>query len=116
LNVMNTTHHLYIYLRHLILMAQKPQGQLNVATRRIEELFNQAASTDDPIRAKRYVTIARAISMKYRIRLGREYKRKFCKSCNAFLKIGKNCTVRLVNGKKVTRCLECGKVRRIVYK
>ncbi|MCK4635040.1 MAG: ribonuclease P [Candidatus Aenigmarchaeota archaeon] len=68
-------------------------------------------------RSKRYVELARKIGMRYKVRLPKKYKRKICKSCNAYLKPGVNCTVRLVPKERcvVWRCVECGRERRYPY-
>jgi len=62
----------------------------------------------DKKKANFYVNKSRKLAMKYNLRFPREYKRKFCKHCYSFLKIGVNCRVRTKDGKIIYSCLECG--------
>jgi ribonuclease P protein subunit RPR2 len=96
----------------------KPISHERIAKERIAELFRQADEQfkDYPELSRRYVKLARKIAMKYRVRFTKEQKRMFCKACDAYLKQGKNSTIRLQHGKLVLRCSECGFVRRFVYK
>ncbi|MDP2750534.1 MAG: ribonuclease P protein component 4 [Nanoarchaeota archaeon] len=92
--------------------------QKTLAEERISGLFNLADEMieKDKNLAKRYVQLARKISMKYKSRIPSEYKRKFCKKCGSYLKQGKNVTVRLHNSKLIYHCQECGAISRFAYK
>lgn len=92
--------------------------QRGIADSRILELFRLADRKfeKDPQLAKRYVAIARKISMKYNAKIPSEFKRKFCKKCGSYLRQGKNVTVRIKNSHMVYHCHECGAVSRIGYK
>ena len=68
-----------------------------------------------PHLADRYVKIARQLAMKVRLKMPREFKRKYCKFCKCFLVPSKNCRVRLHNGHLVYYCLNCKKITRIGY-
>jgi ribonuclease P protein subunit RPR2 len=85
---------------------------------RISHLFSEAHDVreKDPSLASRYVFLARKLSAKAKVRMRREFKRKFCKHCNSYFVPGKNYTVR-TTGKTVTyTCKNCGKWMRIGYK
>jgi len=95
----------------------KNQSHLDLAHERISTLFEHAAEifNEYPEISRRNITSARKIAMKYRLRLTKEQKMSFCKSCNTYLKKGVNSTVRLQHGKIVLTCKECGFIRRFVY-
>ncbi len=86
-----------------------------IARGRIEILFREAekAFSGDKGLANRYVTLARKIAMKVRLRLPKEYRRKFCRHCYRYLRPGVNARVRTRAGKVVISCLECRKFMRI---
>lgn len=86
-----------------------------LALERIKRLFEAASDSSNDL-AKRYVTMARKIAMKSNLRLPSDLKRKFCRKCNSFFVIGKNCRVRTREGKLIYYCLECKKFTRIPYK
>jgi len=89
--------------------------QKEIAKERIEILFKQAEEifSKNKSLANRYVTLARKIAMKVKIRIPLELKRKFCKHCYKFLKPGKNSRIRTRNGKVIISCFECKKFTRI---
>jgi ribonuclease P protein subunit RPR2 len=72
----------------------------------------------DTALAKRYVGLARKISMRTRVRIPREKKRYLCKNCHEPLVPGKNARVRLHpgNSRIIISCLSCGAVRRYPYR
>lgn len=89
-----------------------------IAKERISILFKEAGSafSKDKKLAHRYVTLARKIAMKYKVRIPRELKRKYCKHCYRFLMPGKNCRVRNKDGGTVYYCLECKRYMRFPYR
>lgn len=95
---------------------KKPEEQKKIAKERIVILFKHADEvfSKDKALANRYVALARKISMKYKVRIPRELKRKFCKHCYKYLKPGVNCRVRTRDGKVVYYCLECKKFMRFL--
>lgn len=99
---------------------RKPEWQENIAKERIAILFDLAEKEFKkyPERSNRYVQLARKIGLRYNIRLSKELKRKFCKSCNTLLIPGLTEKVRMDSKNKtvVRRCLKCGKVYRYPYK
>ena|SRR3989338_9357194 len=84
-----------------------------LALERIKELFEAASKNKDL--AKRYVTLARKISMKSNLRLPSNLKRKFCRNCNSFFN-SKNSRIRTREGKLIYYCLECKKFTRMIIK
>lgn len=92
--------------------------QKEIAKERIKTLFKQAQEvfSKDKGLANRYVTLARKVAMKVRIRIPKELKRKYCKHCYKFLMPGKNSRVRTRDGKVIISCLECKKFMRIEIK
>ncbi len=89
-----------------------------IAISRIKELFSQAESifkTDSKL-ANRYVHLARKISMKSKVHIPTELKRRFCKHCYYYLVPGVNCRVRTRNKKAVYYCLNCKKYMRYVLR
>jgi len=96
---------------------KKSPARKSIAKERIEILFKAAEENRE--RAKDYVRQAKNIGMKFRVRFPKEFKRKYCKECNAYLRPGFNCTIRLSQKRAshiVITCKECGHVYRIPYK
>ena len=89
-----------------------------VIKERIKQLFKQAALQFNKNKslANRYVTLARKIQMKVRIRMPPEVKRRFCKHCYKYLQPGVNSRVRTRKRKVIISCLECKKFMRIPIK
>lgn len=85
-----------------------------IAKERIEILFKEADKifNENKELANNYVTKARKISMKFKIRIPSKLKKKFCKHCYSYLKPGKNVRVRNNKSKVVYYCLECKKYMR----
>lgn len=94
------------------------QKQKEIAKERIKKLFHEAEKVfaKDKSLANRYVTLARKIAMKVKVKIPLELKRKFCKHCYKFLKPGVNSRVRTREGKVIISCLECKKFTRIPVK
>ncbi|MBE6506904.1 MAG: ribonuclease P [Methanocorpusculum parvum] len=85
-----------------------------IARERIEILFSLVHDKqDNPELADRYVSLAREISMRQRLRLSKQQKRSFCRSCGAHFVPGRNLRVRVQHGKVIYTCQECGNVVRI---
>jgi len=96
----------------------KPFKQRKLALERINTLFKEAATAfkEDKKLANRYIQLARKISMKYKVRIPSNLKKKFCKHCHSYLKPSINCRVRLQKKKVIYYCLECKKFMRFPYK
>ncbi len=93
-------------------MAKKANKNLveQIALERIETLFGLAEKEfkKHPERSRRYVELARKISMRNRARIPRELKKRFCKKCGAFLVKGKNCERKEFGELVQINCKECG--------
>jgi ribonuclease P protein subunit RPR2 len=92
--------------------------QKEIAKERVKILFKQAEEVfpKNKSLANRYVTLARKVAMKVKIRMPLELKRKFCKHCYKFLMPGVNSRVRTRDGKVIISCFECKKFVRIPIK
>ena len=89
--------------------------QKEIAKERINVLFQQAKENykTNKSLSNRYVTLARKLAMKVRLRMPKEHKRRFCKHCYKYLMPGDNCRVRTRDGKVIISCFECKKFTRI---
>ncbi|KXS44359.1 MULTISPECIES: ribonuclease P protein component 4 [Methanohalophilus] len=100
--------------------SRKKQKNLmkDLAKQRIERLFKlaEASYSVHPHRSNRYVTLARRIGMRYRIRLPASLRRRVCRSCNSYLVPGSSSKVRLKKGTVCITCLSCGRKMCIPYK
>jgi ribonuclease P protein subunit RPR2 len=91
----------------------------DIALQRIERLFKLAeadARKAEGSRSDRYIQLARAIGMRYRVRIPSHLKMRICKGCHSYLVPGKNARVRLRGEYITTTCLRCGKRMRRPYK
>ena len=89
---------------------KQPAARQKIAVKRIEVLFEQAGIR--PAFAKRYITLARKMASRHKVRIPQKWKSRFCKVCNAFLTPGRNALVRIRSGRQVITCLECKAVKR----
>jgi len=89
----------------------------DMAVQRIERLFELAEKwhSTHPERSNRCVALARRIAMKYRVRIPKNLRRRFCRKCNSYFIFGKNARVRLKKKRVVVECLNCGFKRRYPY-
>lgn len=91
-----------------------------IGLERIEILFKNAERRFklNPVLANRYIYLARKIAMKYRIRIPKHLKRKFCKKCYKYLLPGVNCRIRTKKEQQVViiKCLECNAIMRYPYR
>jgi len=96
---------------------KKPAIHREIALERIKELFEQAELRfkKSPELSDRYVELARKIAMKYKVKMPRELKRRFCKHCYKYLMPGVNSRVRLTEKKVVYYCNFCKKYMRFPY-
>ena len=110
---MNINNNKYFYALQNVKRKRK-----KIALQRIHVLFLQAEKKFAEKKfelSDRYVELARKISMKYLVRIPKEYRRKFCKRCYSYLIPGKNCQIRLTKHKVVKTCLKCGHIMRHPY-
>ncbi len=85
-----------------------------IAKERIDILFKlmEEMKDKDYDLARRYVELARRIAMKYRIKIPKVFKLKFCKKCLYPYKEGRF-RVRIAKSRVIVTCLNCGYVKRI---
>jgi len=85
-----------------------------LARERIAVLFSQAEKTFavHPGYSDRYVALARKLAMRHRVRIDREYRRRYCHHCYRYLVPGVNMRVRVHHGWVAVTCLECRKITR----
>ncbi len=98
--------------------ARDKREMRKIARERIEILLSRAEKERDSVLAKRYVDLALRIAKKYRVRIPKRWKRRFCKKCHAFWHPGENLLVRLVKKPHphvLYICLECGRKYRFPY-
>ena len=97
---------------------KKSENFKEIARERIKILFEQAdlRFKENADLSDRYVFLARKIAMKYKVKIPRELKRRFCKHCFKFLVPGVNSRVRNTNGKMVIYCFSCKKYMRYSLK
>ena len=89
-----------------------------IAKEQIDKYFliaEKIFSTNKPL-ANRYITLARKVSMKVKVRIPIELKRRFCKHCYKYLVPNKNSLIRIRNSKVIITCYECKKFTRIPIK
>lgn len=88
---------------------KKSENFKEIARERIQILFKEAdlMFKEDSSLSDRYVELARKIAMKYKIRIPKEQKKRFCKHCYKFLVPGVNCRIRNNNSKIVYYCQNC---------
>ena len=81
-----------------------------IARERISILFKEADKIfkENPERANRYVEKARKLGMKANISMG-WWRRKYCKHCYSYWKVGDNVRIRIARGKVVYYCKVCKK-------
>jgi ribonuclease P protein subunit RPR2 len=89
-------------------------GQREIAMERVGILFNLAddsALSGDFKNADSCVEKARKIAMRYKLRIPREYTRKFCKYCYRYLLPSVTSVVRInsMEHRVEVKCLECGR-------
>ncbi|MFH0890088.1 MAG: ribonuclease P [Candidatus Aenigmatarchaeota archaeon] len=98
----------------------KPAWQKDIATERIERLFELAAEARKKGTGMedRYVEIARKIAMHYKVGIPKPLKRMYCKKCGSFMVAGDNATVRTRASKKavVMKCRKCSNIIRTPYR
>ena len=76
-------------------------------------LSEEAADGGRPDRARRYVDLARRIGRRTNTPVPRDFM--FCEKCDIPLTPGRNCRVRVMDGRVKVTCLECGCIRRMPY-
>jgi len=72
------------------------------------QLADESARAGESKLADRYAQLARALGMRYNLRLPPDFKRRLCRACGSYLVPGRNLRVRLRPGRAVWTCLGCG--------
>ena len=85
------------------------------AKNQIINLFEFAKNCKDIKLATKYVEHARKISLKIRVMIPKEYKRRFCKNCYVYFVPSKNLRVRTTGKHVLYYCLECKHQMRFPY-
>ncbi len=95
------------------MLKREKKLERRVAEERIKKLLEMAEEKkfDNYDLSRRYIELARKIAMKYRIKIPREQKRKFCKKC-LYPYRHDRVRVRIKKGRVIVTCLNCGYVRR----
>ncbi len=90
---------------------KKPSSNISTAKDHIASLLDQAkeVAKDNPSLANRYVTLARKVAMKFKVRMTPAQKRLFCPHCYRFLLPGTTSRVRIHGSKLIYSCLNCRK-------
>ncbi len=93
---------------------RKPHLWKKIAEERMHTLFSQAELRfkEDSSLSDRYVKLARILSMKYKVPLPRELKRRYCRKCLRYLSPSQK-KVRTKAGKVVISCPYCKHQSRI---
>jgi len=95
---------------------RRSEHELTPIRKEVAKLFDEAERyilAGDKRLSQRRVHQARRLAMKVRLRIP-EHAGRYCRKCESYLKPGVNSTTRIKDGIKITRCLECGGVRRKV--
>ncbi|HEY1198915.1 MAG TPA: hypothetical protein VGG32_09375 [Thermoplasmata archaeon] len=98
-------------LKHTGRKGRRTGAMVRIARERVSDLFGLAereARGLHPELADRYVALARRIGMRYNVRLRREYRELYCRSCSAYWVEGRTVRTRLRSGSRVRTCLRCG--------
>jgi len=97
-----------------VVVKREKRLEKEIAMERIEFLIRRAENfkNKDYKLARRYVEIAKKISMKYRVRIPKHLKMIFCKKCLYPYKSDKM-RVRIKKSRVIITCLNCGYERRI---
>ena len=76
--------------------------------------FSEAGKTfpEHPGYSDRYVALARKIAMRHRVRIEKDYRRRYCHHCYRYLVPGANMRVRVHPGWVAVTCLVCRKTTR----
>lgn len=100
-------------MKNKILVKKKAVNR-EIAQERIGVLFSLADS--EALRGKftlsdRYVQLARRIGMRYKVRIPKEFKGRFCKYCDCYLLPSKTSQVRTnpLHHRVEVLCLKCGR-------
>jgi ribonuclease P protein subunit RPR2 len=96
---------------------RRTKDMVDIAKERMRILLTLAEReilrNKNPTRARRYVTLARKIGMRYNVRIEKYFSKKICRSCNSYLATDITCRVRCRGGRVTTICKHCSKISRV---
>jgi RNase P subunit RPR2 len=98
---------------------RRTKDMVGIARERMDLLMDQAMKalrSNDITKANRYAGLARSIGMRYNVRMRLEHRQMVCRKCGALLVPSKTSSVRIVRGRRISHCLKCGDIRRVVIK
>ncbi|MEM4472767.1 MAG: ribonuclease P [Archaeoglobaceae archaeon] len=95
------------------MLKREKEKERKIAFERISYLLERAEKFKmiDYELARRYVELARKISMKYRVRIPKKYKLTFCKKC-LYPYRSDRFRVRIHKSSVIITCLNCSNIRR----
>ena len=98
------------------MLKREKKLEKDIALERIKILINKANEIKDKDYdlSKRYIELARKISMRYKVRIPR-YLRIFCKKCLYPYRLDK-IRVRVKKSRIIITCLNCGNIKRYPIK
>lgn len=88
---------------------------IRLAHERVGDLFELAAGASargEPELAVRYVRLARAVGMRYNVRIPPSFRDRYCRHCSTYSWEGRTVRTRVRAGRTVRTCLVCGRVAR----
>jgi len=95
---------------------RRTHRMVSVAKERIDLLFASAkkrALLGQMELADRYVSLAFTVAKRYNVRLSKDQKSVFCRTCQAYLIAPRTAMVRVRGGRVIRHCLKCQDIRRI---
>ena len=96
---------------------RRTKEMIDIAKSRIRRLLTLAETEilqhQNHSRARRYVTLARKIGMRYNVRIEKYFRNNICRSCNSYLVSSTASRVRCTGGRITRYCKNCGKITRV---
>uniref|UniRef100_A0A7J2TJW3 Ribonuclease P protein component 4 n=1 Tax=Archaeoglobus fulgidus TaxID=2234 RepID=A0A7J2TJW3_ARCFL len=95
------------------MLKREKEKEKRIAMERISYLIERAEKFKkiDYELSRRYIELARKISMKYRVRISKKYKLMFCKKC-LYPYRSDRFRVRIHKSSVIITCLNCSSIRR----
>jgi ribonuclease P protein subunit RPR2 len=84
-----------------------------IVKRAFDNLFSAADNEKDM--ANRYVKVAKSLSKRFKVKIPKIYRMRFCKHCGNYFIPGENIRVRTKNNKLVYYCLNCRRHTRFPF-
>ncbi|MEM0089693.1 MAG: ribonuclease P [Archaeoglobaceae archaeon] len=99
------------------MLRREKDRERRIALERIVYLIERAQKFKfiDYELARRYIELAKKISMKYRVRIPRKYKTLFCRKC-LYPYRSDRLRVRIHKSEVIVTCLNCSRVKRYQLK